>query len=477
MNNNEIEQLMENGKFDEAQIKIEELISNEPIKKVEEEKYTHYCFNNYIELLLFYNFYKLNKQNIVTKTNMAELYYKLGYISIEKKDYKKAIEYLNEGIKWNPVDMKLLFERAAAYRYMGDLERFKAEIEKIHKFIYNSAYLSKYFRELGWYYAERRIFDVANALYTNSMNFLNTSIAVNELHYIAEQENREFKFSTLEEIKKLFTDYNIPIDFNQQTTKMIFDEYQMLKDKNPKEPVIDTLSLTLYDITLKKEFMVYSNIKDNELGIEIKIPKSWHYLSKEAYKKFNISDEVVFLLILPDDRKINILNKGKCEKEDFDRIYNKNLDIMKKQGISIISEHSIKEPKNIKQVFVEEQANNQIVRTIHNYIVENGYLLDITWIVSKNRSVEEELRKINGSFEMEVILSIKENQENRNEAEYKNFENKKHNVDVNSITIKCSKCDKNFQLKWKVPTTEAVFYCKCPNCGAELKCNNPNYKN
>jgi len=46
----------------------------------------------------------------------------------------------------------------------------------------------------------------------------------------------------------------------------------------------------------------------------------------------------------------------------------------------------------------------------------------------------------------------------------------------NPIIIDCPACNNSFELKWNVPATEKTFYCKCPNCGMELKRGNPNYK-
>ena len=45
-----------------------------------------------------------------------------------------------------------------------------------------------------------------------------------------------------------------------------------------------------------------------------------------------------------------------------------------------------------------------------------------------------------------------------------------------NIVVDCPTCNNSFELKWNVPATEKTFYCKCPNCGMELKRGNPNYK-
>lgn len=44
------------------------------------------------------------------------------------------------------------------------------------------------------------------------------------------------------------------------------------------------------------------------------------------------------------------------------------------------------------------------------------------------------------------------------------------------IIVNCPACNTDFELKWNVPATEKTFYCKCLNCGMEIKRSNPNYK-
>lgn len=57
------------------------------------------------------------------------------------------------------------------------------------------------------------------------------------------------------------------------------------------------------------------------------------------------------------------------------------------------------------------------------------------------------------------------------------IENKKEEIQTSKpIIVDCPACNNSFELKWNVPATEKTFYCKCPNCGMELKRGNPNYK-
>lgn len=613
----EIKKMIQNKEYAVAEEKLLALIAGSTIKNVEDENNTYYSFNNYVEALLFWKIYRPEKKNKIHEVNYSEIYYYLGFMNIEQKNYGKALEYLQEGLKWNPVDTVLIFEVATVYRMTGNIERFKAEIEKAHALIYNSSNMAKYFRELGWYYSEKRIFDLANALYTHSLSYQDTELARKELMYIAQQEGRETRFSNNEEIKKLLADYNIVGGFNRNTTQILYNEYTHLKNKKLDTPLITFLSRVLYDITLDSKFMTYYPLSDVQLGVSIKIPDTWKYLEKTSYEKFNISPNTTFLLLTASNQNVSIVCDGKCTDEQLDEAYKVNLENMKKQGTIIVGEYRIEGQKKIKQVFADVNKYNKVTRVFQNYLVVNGYLFNVSWQVSNNVNIDELYSNVTHSFAMGVVWSMNaininnekyENNSNTdhlieysqemegyptfkfyfpenlgeyskvqnnifelrknnkqvirvmvskctkeekldelasnwiektrttNKQEIKSFnrenignqkvltyvlgatnqqdriykilyksncwitisgtlkdnkseiintaiekiemiESKKEEIQVfKPIIVDCPACNNSFELKWNVPSTEKTFFCKCPNCGMELKRVNPNYR-
>jgi tetratricopeptide (TPR) repeat protein len=325
-----IRELIKNKEYEKAENRLLELINQSKNKVIEDENNTYYSFNNYVELLIFWNMYRPKKKNIDPDINYSQVYYYLGFINIDMKNYGKAQEYFKKGLQWNPVDVTLMFESAAVYRMLGYIERFRAEIEKAHSFIYDSSYMAKYYRELGWYYVEKRVYDLANALYSQSISFLDTEIARNELMFIAKQENRNARFSIRDEIKKLFSDYNIWSGFNKNTVNLIYEEYQRLQTMKPKPAVVKYLSQRLYDITLDKKFMTYYELKDEEHEVKIAVPDTWRHIEKASYEKYNIGRNTTFFLITPENQTVNIVCDGKCSEEQLDEAFNVNIENMKK---------------------------------------------------------------------------------------------------------------------------------------------------
>ena len=402
-----VEEKIKNKAYESAEQDLLQIINEEEIKNVEDENNTYYTFYNYVETIIFFNRFKPTKKLQPPATNIADTYMMLGFINNETKNFGKAIKYLNKASEWNPVSPLIIFERAFAYRSIGDLERYKAEIEKAYQFIYTSSFMARYYRELGSYYTTKKIYDLANALYTYSRGFVDTKLAINELTYIAKQENREPRFSKREEIERLFTEYNIPLGVSDNVVQMIFNESQHLLKENINNDLAKYLYRALYDITLDKKFMLYIDLKDDKTGITLKIPETWKILNKEAYSKFGISDNTLFLFLAPGNENVSIVCGGKCNPSQLDEAYNLNIENMKKQGVTIEREFVIKGQKNIKQVFILTKQNEKTIRIFQNYLVVNGYLINVSWKVPSNETIERVMKVENNSLKGQMIWSLK----------------------------------------------------------------------
>ncbi len=401
-----IEKKIKNKEFDSAEQDLLQIINEEKIKNVEDDNYIHYSFYNYIETLIYWRKYRPSKRILQPENNIADVYFLLGFINFETKNYGKTIQYLDKAIEWNPISPQIRLEKADAFRNIGEIERYRVEVEKTYPYIYQSAFMAKYYRELGWYYSEKRIFDLANALYTQSISFLNTDLAKKELMYIAQQERRELRLSTKEEINKLFKEYNIPFGISNEITKIIYEDSQnLLKENNIQ--LANYLYRTLYDITLDKRFMLYVDLKDEKTKIMVKIPEIWKTLNKEAYRKFGISDNTLFLFLTPQNENISVVCDGKCDETQLDAAYNLNIENMKKQGATIEAEYFVRGQKNIKQVFVLVKQNEKKVRIYQNYLVINGYLINASWKVPSNVPIEKIMKIENNSFKGQFIWSLK----------------------------------------------------------------------
>ena len=413
-----IKGLIKNKDYEKAENMLLDLITQSNNKVIEDENNTYYSFNNYIEILIFWYMYKPEKRNICPDINYSEIYYYLGFINIEIKNYGKAQEYFKKGLEWNPMDVSIMFENAYLYRMLGDIERYKTEIEKTNPFIYEIGYMAKYYRELGWYYVEKKSFDLANALYTQSLAFYETDMAKRELEFIAKSENRKARLSTAEEMQKLFRDYNITFGFNRNIVDIIIDEYNRLYNENPQPDVINFISKKLYDITLDDKYMTFYELKDENTETKIDVPFTWSYIRKEDFEKNDIAKNTAFFLLTRGNQNINIAYENKCSDEEFDDRVKLNIENIKKYGIEVEEQYRTSGTKSNIELFLRVNHNGNIIRLFQVYRVVNGYLFSAAWQV-KNADIELDklLIDVNNSFAMKVVNSLKPINEITNKQE------------------------------------------------------------
>lgn len=368
-----------NRNYEIAISKLENMLKESNVKEVEDEKNTYYTFGNYAEEAIFNYIYKSKKQNIYPEQNISEIYYYLGFINIDLKNYDLAVEYLDKALKWNPINISAMFEKATVFRMKGNLDRNRAEIEKTFIFIYNSSYLAKFYRELGWYYVERKIYDLGNALYTYSNYFYKTNNAENELKYIAQQENREIRYTPIAEINQYLKDYNIPINFNRSIVNCIFDELQKVKNNNEKRSSARYYSNLMYDMTLRKEFIWYEPLKNEEYAVQIDKPDHWTLIAKDFYERYGLDNNTVFAFFEPQIQMFTVTFLGECISNQFEDKFNKIIEDLNNSGEKVISQFIEPTKKMSGNLYTEKQIGGNIIRYNQEFMVLNNKLFKISW--------------------------------------------------------------------------------------------------
>lgn len=408
----EVRKNIQNSNYGIAQEKLLEMLKEYSDIKLEDEEGLHFTFNNYEEYILFRRYNRVNKPLIAPRANMGEIYYELGYICVGLKEFEKAIHYFDEAFKWNPIDPYITFEKAAAYRMMGRIERFRAELTKVTDVIYNSAMVAKYFREMGWYYSEREEFDLANALYSKSLVYMDTKLARDELAYIAKRQNRNVRIDDIKDATKIIAEYNLSNGFRKVVVDTFMQQLEFLKNKEVKEQAdwnnIDTLKKALYDITLDKKYMIYIPLSCKEYGIQLDMPIIWKILKKDSYKEFGLNENTVAVFMISNDKKFSIMYDRECTPENLEAAYTENIENMKKYGITILNEDTLNEDgKKMKEVLVECEVEGKKEKLLQYFLILNGKLFKVSWEVPPQEAVDTILNVERKSFRMIALKSIR----------------------------------------------------------------------
>lgn len=436
-----IEEYLANKEFELAKKEIYKTIENSEITSVEDDKNTYMCFNSYLEVMLYVDKYNPKKPNVAPKTNMAFLYYILGYINFELKEYDEALKNFNESLKWNPVDLTVLFEKAEIYKSTGDLERFKAEIDKIYPLITSRCFLARYYREVGFYYIEKKVYDVANAIYSMALDFSITEYdknkAINELMYIAQQEKREPKKNTTDEIKALCENYNVPTFYNKRTVGVILYEHKRLLERDGQSEQVKDLSRILFEITNEYEYMVTNIVKDDKTGISLSIPEKWGILRKSDYEKKGLDENIIFAMISEFSDNIFVaIEREECGIANFTEFCRESINNLKEKGAVVLADLSNRfdDGFKIRQLIIEMQEGvkvgklsivngkvslkNHKIRLIQNYVRANDKLVCIYWEVTQDVEPKELLQILNNEEVMQMVLSIQRDNDKRSENTY-----------------------------------------------------------
>ena len=305
-----------NKKIDEANTYVMQR-NYEPAKKLlneylegalniyKEDQITRYfTFKDIIEFYCSKEKLNIQKKAVWVDLRTDDAYKLLAYIASEEKNFSQAIEYLERGLYFNPMNLGLRFEFAESYKMQNNIEKMYEAINNIYDYIYDPSMLSRYYRLLGYYFIEKQNYDVAYSLYAISVYYENSEMAHHEINYIKQQTGNPNFEKTTAEIINLLKQQNIPTTISQSNLNQ-------LKNLSIEKQVIEKQpSLIQY---LNEIISIFENqINDSTVisGLKITTPK--------------ITTEEIF-----DDNKIIF------DEDDNNRI-TKNMNLLKEKNIPYI---------------------------------------------------------------------------------------------------------------------------------------------
>lgn len=346
-----------NKKIDEANNFIMQR-NYEPAKKLlseylegalniyKEDQITRYfTFKNIIEFYCSKEKLNIQKKLVWVDLRTDDAYKLLAYISSEEKDFSKAIDYLEKGLYFNPMNLGIRFEYAEAYKMQNNLDKMYDSIKNIYEYIYDPSMLARYYRLLGYYFIEKQNYDVAYSLYAISVYYENNEMAHHEINYIKQQTGNQGFEKTTQEILSLLKQQNIPITISQSNLNQL-KNLAVEKQVIEKQP-----ALIQY---LNEVISIFTNTinESTEIkGLKITTPK--------------ITTEEIF-----DDNKLIF------DDSDKNRI-EKNINLLKEKNIPFI-EHMKAIPFNSctnlreKTEIIDRMLSDYAIATCALYALEGN---------------------------------------------------------------------------------------------------------
>lgn len=249
----EAEEHIKNKDFIKAKKMLKDYIEGSVTAHREDELTIYYSFRNVIEFYCFIEKIKSDKRVIWSSFNFSAAYKLLGYIAIEEKEFNKAIEYLDKAQHYNPVDPTIYFEKSESYKIQKDFESMLEETNKAYEVIIYPNELSRYYRQLGYYYIEQKQYKLAYSLYQLSLTFDKNNMAYHQLAYIKQQLDDKSYTVKLEESWELFKKENISIGAKQENISKLI-QFTLDEEVNEKEPkMVEEAKNILFTIILNRE--------------------------------------------------------------------------------------------------------------------------------------------------------------------------------------------------------------------------------
>ncbi len=246
-------------KLDEAERLLNEILpynDNSYNDKVSE----YFCFNNLVEFLYFHKKFTPSKEIRRHPTADVFVYFLYGYIYLEKKDYIKALEMLDKGLKLNPLDTKLLFEKAEIFKARKDWNTFKDLTDDCIEYAYKPVDLAKAYRNYGYMFIEKEDYEGAIACYMCSLSWdSDATMASSQLFYISQTINQVIDEKYYQEnLDRILKDRHIHSGPNKEILAIIYSVAKELFENDKLDQARDYYKL-FYDFVGSED--IYAKIQ------------------------------------------------------------------------------------------------------------------------------------------------------------------------------------------------------------------------
>lgn len=237
--------------FDKALRITEALVTKvEDMKAFEDDQVSEYhVFDEFFEEVLYQYRTKPDKDIRRAQIPYTEIYMLYGSLLVELKRIPEAQEALRKGLRWNPVSFRITSEYIETYKMTGDLEQFFDLTKEAFKIAFRSADVARCYRNLGFYFVEKKLWSEAIACYLLSLQFDHESKqAQSELYYINSSTDGKIPEPSIDQAKAYGDKYGFPIGADDDVLGLAFSYGKHFLDQNAVDAAKYFLTI-VYDLT------------------------------------------------------------------------------------------------------------------------------------------------------------------------------------------------------------------------------------
>jgi tetratricopeptide (TPR) repeat protein len=200
--------------FDKALQIMEALVTKvEDLHAFEDDQVSEYhLFDEFFEEVLYQ--YRAEPEKDIRQAQIpyTEIYLLYGSLLVELKRIPDAREALKKGLRWNPVSFRITSEYIETYKMTGDLDPFFDLTKDAFKIAFRSADVARCYRNLGFYFVEKKLWSEAIACYLLSLQYERESTqAQSELYYINSVTDGKIPEPSIDQLKAYSEKYGFPL--------------------------------------------------------------------------------------------------------------------------------------------------------------------------------------------------------------------------------------------------------------------------
>ncbi|MCR5144955.1 MAG: hypothetical protein K6B67_06580 [Lachnospiraceae bacterium] len=210
------------------------------------------CIGHIAEIFLYEYYVAGNEEYKLKEENTYAVHSEAGKHFMENGDYEAALQEWIRAHEDNPVSQEALLNIVNCYIHLENIEKVLEYTKKSYDFCCTRAELAAFYRNLGFYYVSVYKPEVAAACYRYSTLFVESEAAENEIKFLEKALKKSMGKLTIEEMQKLLSENDIPLQANSVTLALIYKAGQEAAQRGLKSQAHDCFSM-VYDLTHDEE--------------------------------------------------------------------------------------------------------------------------------------------------------------------------------------------------------------------------------
>lgn len=181
-----------------------------------------------------------------------KIYGLYGSILFELQRYGEARTALQKGLKWNPMDFSLRSEYIETYKVAGDMDSFYRLSVEAFAYAYRAAYVARCYRNIGYYFVEKKQFEVAYACYLLSIQYEESTSAKSELYFIEHTAGEGFNEPTTDDLNRYAEQHGFPPYPDTEIMGLAYHYGKQCLEQSNREAAVYFLGIT-YELSKDPE--------------------------------------------------------------------------------------------------------------------------------------------------------------------------------------------------------------------------------